>query len=156
MIKLSLGRSLSAALLTVTVLLALGCTGANLQDPRQVVIAFFGAMEKNDQASLAHLLDLGALMKNTEEDYALQGTKPRVFVNPQQILDDLTHDGETKQRWFSLQRIVNQAEITGETATVEVTFVDKDASRGYRTKFGLRKTGERWKIFSFKTFQDSH
>ncbi len=139
----------------LTILFGLACSGQNLQDPKQVVIAFFGAMEKNDQASLAHLLDLAALMKNVEQDYAFQGSEPRVFTNPQQILEDLTNDGQTKQRWFSLQRIVNRAEIMGETATVEVTFVDKAASKGYRTRFGLRKTNGNWKIYSFRTVQDT-
>jgi len=111
----------------------------------------FGAMEKNDRATLAHLLDLAELMGNINEDYALKNDKPRVFTSPEQILDDLTGDGVTKKRWFSLQRIVNKAEIDGETATVEVTFIDKDQSKGYRTKFGLHKVHDRWKIYSFKT-----
>ena len=70
--------------------------------------------------------------------------------SPQQILEDLTEDGQTKRRWFSLQRIVNQAAIDGSTATVEVTFVDKDASKGYRTKFGLHIVNSKWKIYSFR------
>jgi len=92
-------------------------------------------------------------MKTTSEDYALGGGEARVWNNPQQILDDLTDAGLTKQRWFSFQRIVNDAEVFGETAAVEVTFVDKANSRGYRTKFGLHMVNDRWKIYSFKTVQ---
>lgn len=131
----------------------LGCSGSDQSDPRQVVISFFGAMERNDQAALAHVLDLASLMRNTTEDYAVSTDSPRTFTDPRQILNDLTNDGLTKTRWFSMQRIINDAQITGETATVEVTFVDKKASMGYRTKFGLRKTNGKWRIFSFKTFE---
>lgn len=130
-----------------------GCTSSNSSDPRQVVIQFFGAMEKNDQATLAHLLDLASLMRNTSEDYAVQTDSPRVFTNPQDILNDLTNDGLTKTRWFSLQRVVANSQLYGETAIVEVTFVDKQASRGYRTHFGLHKLNGQWKIYSFKTFE---
>ena len=133
-----------------------GCTGNDPTegDPRQVVISFFGAMEKNDQATLAHLLDLPELMKNIDQDYAFQSDKPRIFRNPKDVLDDLTDSGLTKQRWFSYQRIVNEAQVSTEAATVEVTFVDKQASKGYRTYFGLHKAFGKWKIYSFKTVEE--
>lgn len=143
---------LIAGLITLAVLVA-GCGETSADDPKKVVIALFGAMEQNDQARLSHLLDMRELMKSTGEDYALTGGKPRVFSDPRELLDDLTNDGETKRRWFSMQRIVNKAEIIDETAFVEVTFVDKESSRGYRTKFGLRKSRGKWKIYSFKTLQ---
>lgn len=132
-------------------LLLMACSSSTVSDPKSVVITMFGAMEKDDKATLAHLLDLAELMRNYREDYALQTDSPRVFASPEQILDDLTGDGDTKRRWFSLQRIVDKVEVTGETATVEVTFVDKQQSRGYRTKFGLHVVNGKWKIYSFKT-----
>ena len=136
-------------------LLGMGCSASKPSDPKAAVVAMFGAMEKDDRATLAHLLDLAELMKNVNQDYALQSDEPRVFTSPEQILDDLTGDGVTKKRWFSLQRIVNDVEITGEEATVEVTFVDKSRSEGYRTKFGLHVVNDRWKIYSFKTYPDT-
>ena len=141
--------------LLLAMLIISGCTSSGPSDPRGTVIAMFGAMEKNDRAALAHLLDLGALMNNVNEDYALQTDSPRVITNPQQILDDLTDDGLTKRRWFAMQRIVNKAEVTGETATVQVTCVDKGSSTGYMTRFGLHVANGKWKIYSFKTFQES-
>ena len=143
-----------AGLMLLTLAAASGCSDIDMNDPRQVVIAMFGAMEKNDQAALAHILDLPELMRTSGDDYAFQTDKPRTFHDPQEILEDLTNDGKTKEVWFSLQRIVNTAQIMGETATVEVTFVDKDASRGYRTAFGLHKRHGKWKIFSFQTMQE--
>jgi len=110
----------------------------------------FGAMEKDDKATLAHVLDLAELMRNYSEDYALQTDSPRVFTNPEQILEDLTGDGVTKRRWFSFQRIINKVEVMGETATVEVTFVDNRQSRSYLTKFGLHIVNGKWKVYSFK------
>ena len=141
--------TLLLAILTMPALLA-GCGDSGPADPKGAVIAFFGAMEKNDQAALAHLLDLAELMKNIDQDYAFQGDKPRVFTNPKQILDDLTDDGFTKKKWFELQRIINEVEIDGATAKVEVTFVNKETSKGYRTKFGLQIKNGKWKIYTFR------
>lgn len=131
-----------------------GCGGINMSEPREVVIALFGAMEKNDEAALTHILDIPELMRNSQEDYALQLESARVFTNPEEVLKDLTGDGETKKVWFALQRIVANARIMGETATVEVSFIDKAASRGYRTLFGLHLKHGEWRIYSFKTVRE--
>jgi len=135
--------------------LSVGCSTDSSSDPREVVISMFGAMEKNDKAALAGILDLPELMKIYNSDYALQTDSIRLFTTPQQILEDLTDDGLTKTRWFSYQRIINKSFIDGESATVEVTFVDKENSIGYRTKFGLHKVNSKWKIYSFKTIEEA-
>jgi hypothetical protein len=135
--------------------LLVGCSTDSTSDPREVVISMFGAMEKNDKAALAGILDLPELMKIYNSDYALKTDSIRMFTSPQQILEDLTDDGLTKTRWFSYQRIVNKSFIDGEAATVEVTFVDKEKSVGYRTKFGLHKINNKWRVYSFKTVEEA-
>jgi len=147
------GRLIVCSLLLLSFVLA-GCAGDSGGDPKKVVISMFGAMEKNDKAALAHLLDLPALMQNTEDDYALSGDSVRVFTNPQEILDDMTGNGITKQRWFSMQRIIGETQIMDDQASVEVTFVDKTNSKGYRTKFGLHRQNGKWRIFSFQTLSE--
>jgi hypothetical protein len=110
-------------------------------------------MARNDPAQLTYLLDLPELMHSPDEDYALQ-MEPRLLYSPEEVLYDLTGEGRTKETWFGLQRIIGKGRITGEgTATVTVTFVDKEASRGYMTYFGLRLVGDHWKIYSFKLMQ---
>lgn len=152
-------KILAFTILLTALLFLWGCSGSDSSDPRQLVISFFGAMEKNDQAALAHYLDLPELMKNLDEDYAVQADSPRVFTNPQQILEDLTGEGLTKRLWFSYQRIINKVDIQGDHATVEVTFNDKEKGIAYLTKFGLHRVKDKdgnpknWKIYSFRTFQ---
>lgn len=125
--------------------------GEPQDSPRNTVIHLFGAMERNDRAAVNDILDLPSLMEQREEDYALQADTPRVFRSPDDILDDLTGDGKTRQRWFSLQRVVGAVDIMGDTAFVEISFVDKAKSIQYFNKFGLRKVNGRWKIYSFRT-----
>ena len=145
-------KSVLVSLIALSImLLFVSCTGSGPAGPRAAVIELFGAMEKNDHAALAHLLDLSALMKNSEFDYALSTEdEPRKFTSPIEILEDMTGDGLTKKRWFALQRIVNKVEFFGETATVEVTFIDKNSSKSYLTKFGVHVVNEKWKIYTFK------
>lgn len=125
--------------------------GEPQDSPRNTVIHLFGAMERNDRAAVNDILDLPSLMEERTEDYALQADTPRVFHSPDEILDDLTGDGKTRQRWFSLQRVVGSADIMGDTAFVEISFVDKIKSIQYFNKFGLRRVNGHWKIYSFRT-----
>ncbi len=146
-------KSSRLILVSLLALLTAGCSSdSEGPSPKETVIALFGAMEKDDQPALIYLLDLPELMKNLNEDYALQTDSPRVFTSPEQVLEDLTGEGETKKIWFSLQRIINKEYLASEeNATVDVTFVDKERSRGYMTRFGLHKVNGKWKIYSFKT-----
>lgn len=138
---------------SIIAMMILSSCGSDISqaEPKTTVISMFGAMEKDDKAKLAYLLDLPELMNNIKDDYALQTDEPRVFYSPEEILNDLTGEGQTKKKWFSLQRIINDAYINGDEAAVEVTFVDKERSIGYLTKFGLHKKNDRWLIYSFKT-----
>lgn len=134
-----------------------GCSSDQNGDaPKKTVISLFGAMEKDDQAALLYVLDMPELMRSLNEDYTLQTDNPRVFTSPEQILKDLTGEGLTKKTWFALQRIISSVNHTSEeTATVDVTFVDKEKSKGYMTRFGLHKVNGKWKIYSFKTVSGS-
>ncbi len=138
-------------LLAIQIFVSLGCSGFKDDPPRKVVIQLFGAMERNERAALPHILDLRSLMDEHKEDYALQRNTPRKFHSPEAILDDLTDSGLTKIRWFSMQRVVGNAEIEGDTAFVEVSFVDKVNSIQYYNKFGLHRRKGHWKIYSFRT-----
>jgi hypothetical protein len=65
------------------------------------------------------------------------------------ILLELT-GGELKRLWLSKQVIVGQAERRGDSAKVEVSFVDKESGKHFLTRFGLAKKKNDWLIFSFK------
>ena len=144
---------MTLCLLVAGVLVSCG-NEVDMGNPREVVTGLFNAMKQDDEAALTRLLDIQELMRNSQEDYAIQRVNARVFTNPEEVLKDLTGDGETKSVWFAHQRIVGSADIMGETATVFVTFNKKDASRGYTTKFGLHRKQGKWRIYSFKTFTE--
>jgi hypothetical protein len=58
--------------------------------------------------------------------------------------------GNLKGLWLSKQIVVGRTERWGDTAGVEVSFVDPETDRQYFTRFRLVKKGETWRIFSFK------
>lgn len=118
-------------------------------DPRQVVLNMIRAMEKSDRTAVAHYLDLPSLLVPGERDYTLQMDSVRLFHDPNAILDDLCKGGLTWERWMGMQRIVGDASQSGDTAFVEVSFINKSTGTQYYNKWGLRKMNDRWKVFSF-------
>jgi hypothetical protein len=145
------GRKLLISALVTIAIIGAGCANQESLSPKEVVIKLFGAMERNDRAVIPNLVNLVSLMSNRDQDYALNTDSPRVFVNPEDILDDLTGEGLTKARWFSMQRVIGETEMSGDTAYVEVSFIDKRTNVQYYNKFGLQKSNGIWRIFSFKT-----
>jgi hypothetical protein len=150
--KRELFRSFSGiALLSVLMFLGFSC-GETVDSPKEVVVKMFGAMDRDDIAALNDVLDIPALMETGTQDYSLQADTARVFHNPEDLLNDLTGDGKTKQRWFSYQRVMGNTEIKDDTAFVEISFIDKAKSTQYYNKFGLHKDKSgRWMIYSFRT-----
>ncbi len=147
-------RLLPIILLSISnllLLILLSCSNSGTRSPKETVIRLFGAMERDEKAAILNLVDISALMEISGEDYALKSDNPRTFHNPEDILNDLTGDGLTKTRWFSLQRIIGKVEIVGDTAFVEVSFIDKEKSKQYYNKFGLHKKDNNWKIYNFRT-----
>jgi hypothetical protein len=138
-------------IILLALIIAGGCAQSGSDSPKETVIKLFGAMERNETATIAHILDIPALMRIRGEDYALTADTPRVFHNPMDILDDLTGTGLTKTRWFSMQRIIGETEVRGDSAFVEVSFISKATNIQYYNKFGLHRENGRWKIHSFKT-----
>lgn len=138
-------------LLPAILLIVAGCSGKinTESDPRKAVIKMFRAMEKNDRTTLAHFLDFETLLKSGDNDYALQMDTARKFNGPDEILDDLLEGGLTYQRWMALQRIVGSASQQNDSALVEVSFINKETSKQYYNKFGLRKVNDVWKVYSF-------
>ncbi|MCP4706947.1 MAG: hypothetical protein GY865_20290 [candidate division Zixibacteria bacterium] len=132
-------------------LILFSCSNSESRNPKETVIRLFGAMERDDKAAIINLVDIPALMEITGEDYGLNSNNPRTFHNPEDILNDLTGDGLTKTRWFSMQRIIGKVEIEGDTALVEVSFIDKGSDIQYYNKFGLHRKDNNWKIYNFRT-----
>ncbi len=129
------------------VLLLTVCSGP---PPDRVVYAFFDAMTQGDANRMAAVLDSSVFLGNSgalELDTLFAGAGFEARRN--RILLELT-GGNVKRLWLSKQVIVGRTERRGDTAGVEVSFVDSETDRQYLTRFGLVKKGKTWRIFSFK------
>jgi len=145
-------RTISLVIIVAAIMMLVGCSSkVNTEiDPRRVVMNMFGAMEENNREDLAHYLDFSQMLGRADRDYALSGDSARVFYTTEEILADLVDGGLTKKRWFSMQRVVGECTQSGDSALVEVSFIDQSNGTQYYTKFGLRSINGVWKIYSFR------
>ncbi len=150
-------RSVGWMLLPAIILIVQGCAsvGDTTTDPRRAVINMIRAMEDSERDDIAHYLDFRSIMEPGDTDYALQMDSVRVFMDIEAVLDDLTEGGLTHSRWMAMQRVVGNAEQTGDTAYVEVSFISQETGKQYYNKWGLRKLNDRWKVFSFHALQEN-
>ena len=138
-------------LIPAVLLVVWGCSSRTDSeiDARKVVLNFLRAMEKSDTTAVAHYLDFETLLAQIGTDYELLPDKPRIFYNPQELVNELVTGGLTHTRWMSMQKIVNKSAEANDSALVEVSFMDKDSGTQYYNKFGLRRINAVWKIYSF-------
>ena len=125
----------------------LSCSGPA---PDQSVYTFFDAMTEGDANQLVQVLDSSVYTGTSNApglDTLFDGASFEARRN--RILLELT-GGELKGLWLSKQVIVGGTQRKGDTATVEVSFVEKDSGKHFLTRFGLVKKGKHWLIFSFK------
>ncbi len=157
-------KSLVAVVIMISMISILtmlsGCGGGRgntsaEEDARRTVIRFFGAMQESDREYIAEHLDFDAVLSNTNRDYALQMDSVRTFESSEEIIDDLTEGGLTYDKWFAMQRVVNDVNAENDTALVTVSFISPETNTQYLNKWGLYRTDEGiWKIFNFKMIGD--
>lgn len=120
------------------------------EPPDRSVYAFFDAMTQGDANRMAAVLDSSIFLGNSgapELDTLWPGAGWEHRQN--RILLELT-GGNVKGLWLSNQVIVGRSERRGDTADVEVSFVDPVTDKQYLTRFGLVKKGKTWGIFRFR------
>lgn len=134
--------------LFVFFLFAAACTGVV---PDRAVYTFFDAMTQGDANRMAAVLDSSVFLGRSgapELDSLFPGQPFEARRN--RVLLELT-GGNLKGLWLSKKIIVGRTERRGDTAGVEVSFIDQETDKQYFTRFRLAKKADGWRIISFKS-----
>ena len=128
-------------------LLVAACTEA---PPDRAVYTFFDAMTQGDANRMAAVLDSSVFLGRSGTPELDSLFVERDFeARRNRILLELT-GGDLKGLWMSKQIIVGRTERRGDTAGVEVSFVNPETGKQFLTRFALVKKDKAWRIFSFK------
>jgi hypothetical protein len=127
---------------------------ASEPEPRRTVMRFLESL-RSDTTSydyLTQLLDLDELVTETSV-YSYDSTIS-FDANRRNLAGLLLKGGDIRERWIKNQIILGNVELLRDTASVEVSFIDKNAVpvKQYYNKMGVHVVDGRWKIFSFRLF----
>jgi hypothetical protein len=140
-------RAVSLAILLLGVA---GCAADNRPDPRDTVKDMFTAMRNSDSTYLSSHIDFGQAAGTLEEDFLIDSAEHA--VDPSQgLLSAMTGGGKLRARWLENQIVLGAATVSGDTAWVEVSFIDRLTRVQYYNKMRLDFRRDHWVINSFRT-----
>ncbi len=118
--------------------------------PKDTVLGFINALRGDTQIELDNYLIVNELVRENAPNVYTYNDSLSVRENINRFSELFAPDGKIRRLWTDKQIVVGETEVLGDTAYVEVSFIDRASSKQYYNKWGLRKTTEDWKIFAFK------
>jgi len=137
--------------LILAVLLILSCSSGN--QPKNTVMIFFGAMRSSDTLGIVNTVDLEKILAERKNELLSAGkTAQADSLNREKLIEELTV-GNLNQLWLKNQIVVGKTEKKGDTALVEISFIDPNSGTQYYNKMALYRKDKDWKIFAFKVLK---
>ena len=134
-------------ILTLSMLLA-GCSSQ--PSPRQVTMEFVGSVVEDDSLAIERLLDIEMMVERRMMEIPPTDSTQTPEYFRDRIIENLTGDGGTRQLWKEHRLVVNDEEIAGDTAQVELTLMDQE--RGiiqYLLVYLYRGQDGSWRVFKY-------
>jgi hypothetical protein len=141
-----------AALLIIPVALC-GCAGESRPDAKATLRSFFAALHTSDTAKIAETVDLLSAARSVHTEFPqLIGSGDSAGDGAGAALQAaLTGDGFLRRRWTEDQIVLGTESINGDTALVEVSFIDRVTRVQYYNKMRLEYRTDHWVITHFRT-----
>lgn len=124
--------------------------GSGETQPRSEVLDFVNALHKNQPIDLNNYLDMNQIVREDAANVYIYNDSLTLPENIQRFTDLFEPGGRLRQLWTNMQIVIGDTEVRGDTALVEVSFIDRQTRRQFYNKWGLIRTGEGWRIFAFK------
>jgi hypothetical protein len=117
---------------------------------KDTVLEFINKLRSGESFELDQYLDLNQLVRENAPNLYHYDTSLSIQQNIQEYKRLFEPDGRIRKLWTDKQIVIGETETLGDTAYVEVSFIDKQTRKQYYNKWGLRKTDQDWIIFAFK------
>lgn len=115
-------------------------------------MSLFGAMRDSDSTSIRSLVNLESAFESVIRELPPPADSQLVHDHAHWLLKEMTDGGSLHRRWLEDNQIViGQSEVKGDTAYVEVSFLDRITRVQYYNKMQLVFTDGRWQITRFRT-----
>jgi len=129
------------------------CGGDGRPAPKDTVLDLFTAIQKSDTTRLTEIIDLESAAHSIRNEFQFifdDTTGGDTALGPP-LLASLTGEGFLRQRWTDDQKVLGAVTIEGDTALVEVSFIDRVTRVQYYNKMRLVYREPHWVITAFRT-----
>jgi hypothetical protein len=132
----------------ITVCLSLGCAGK--PNPKDTVMDLFTALHADDTTMVLRSVDTGRAWRSVSLDLKQPDDSLLTAIPWGERLESaLTGDGRLRSRWTKMQVVIGETEIKADSATVEVSFIDRDTRIQFYSKMALVFYDDHWRIVAF-------
>jgi hypothetical protein len=137
----------------IVVALTLACSSGPA--PKDRVFEFIDAVKAADSLRIFSILDLDGYVAMTSEGNMAAmpsaDTVAALAAYRARTIESLLRDGEVRHRWLSNQIVVNKEILKGDTANVEVSFIDQQSGYMLYTQIQLKRQPDKsWRVVFFK------
>ena len=127
-----------------------GCGGG--PDPKGTVMDLFTGLHTNDTTLVRRSVDFDRAWMSVKEDLMQADDSLRTRIPwGDRLYGSLTGEGRLRTRWMKTQVVINKTQLLGDSATVEVSFIDRESGMHYYNQMGLVRKAGRWVIVAFRT-----
>lgn len=125
-------------------------------EARNTVLNFVRELYSDHDIDLEKYLDLNELVFENDSSVYLYDSTMSISQNIDSFSELFATDGKTRSLWTKRSIVVGNAIYSGDslgigdTAYVEITFMEKKTGKYSYNRMGLRKTDGGWVIFAFK------
>jgi len=121
-------------------------------DAKDTIMDLFTALHTNDTSLVRRSIDFGRAWASVKDD--LRQPEDSLLADipwGERLFASLTGNGDLRQRWTKMQVVINKTDLFGDSASVEVSFIDRKSGMHFYNKMGLTRKGDRWVIVAFRT-----
>ena len=144
--------NMKKTILLISLAIAAACSSG--PSPKDTVFEFIDAVKAADSTKIFSILDLDSYVAMTSEGNmpAMSSADSVEALKAYRIktIDSLLRDGELRHRWMTYQIVVNNEYIKGDTANVEVSFLDQSGYQLYTQIQLHRQPNKTWRVVFFK------
>jgi hypothetical protein len=142
-----------AAIAFILVLAYMGIVGCSkTPNPKDTVMDFFTALYSDDTAMVQASIDPERAYVSVENDLHQRGDSALTNIDwGKRLIASLTGDGRLRQRWLKTKIVINKTHFVGDSATVEVSFLDRETGIHFYNRMALVRRPDRWVIVAFRT-----
>ena len=142
-----------AAVAGVVLLAVAGMSGCSRgPTPKNAVMDFFTGLHASDTTLLRRTVDFDRAWGSVQADLKEVGDSTGgVIPWGDRLYASLTGEGRLRKRWTKTQIVINKTQLAGDSATVEVSFIDRETGMHYYNRMGLVRRAGGWVIVAFRT-----